>query len=297
MRGTHTDARSTNTPQPGGTQVSIGAMFKPARLNSPSDRQARHTAGKRSYTVSTRKRGRYIYARPANGRYDDIAIDATARQAAPFQRERQDDGMAISIRDEDIQRKVRVRKTANLVLFAVDASWSMAAAERMEATKGAIMSLLVDAYQKRDRVAMVSFQRDRATLVLPPTSSVEMAKSALRDIPVGGKTPLSAGLVLAFEVIQRELLQDNEIVPMMIILTDGAGNVSMTGMPPREEGLMVARMFAEKQIRCIVINTEHESLDRGLAQELATMLDGPCYTLRDLRADNLYAMVRKELTS
>ena len=297
MRGTHSDAQAANTPQPGGTAVSIGNMFKPAKLASPSDRQTRQSVGKRSYTVSTRKRGRYIYARPANGRYDDIALDATARQAAPFQRERQGDGMAISIHDQDIQRKVRVRKTANLVLFAVDASWSMAAAERMEATKGAIMSLLVDAYQKRDRVAMVSFQRDRATLVLPPTSSVEMAKSALRDIPVGGKTPLSAGLVMAFEVIQRELLQDDEIVPMMIILTDGAGNVSLTGMPPREEGLMVARMFAEKQIRCVVINTEHESLDRGLAQELADMLGGPCYTLRDLRADSLYDTVRKELNS
>ena len=297
MRGTHSDAQSISTPQPGGTPVNIGSMFKPARLAAPSDRQMRQSAGKRSYTISTRKRGRYIYARPANGRYDDIALDATARQAAPFQRERQEDGMAISIHDQDIQRKVRVRKTANLVLFAVDASWSMAAAERMEATKGAIMSLLVDAYQKRDRVAMVSFQRDRAMLVLPPTSSVEMAKSALRDIPVGGKTPLSAGLVMAFEVIQRELLQDDEIVPMMIILTDGAGNVSLTGMPPREEGLMVARMFAEKQIRCVVINTEHESLDRGLAQELADMLGGPCYTLRDLRADSLYDTVRKELNS
>ncbi len=272
-------------------------MFKPAKLPTPSDRQARHTSGKRSYTVSTRKRGRYIYARPANGQYDDIALDATARQAAPYQRERQDEGMGIAIHEQDLQRKVRVRKTANLVVFAVDASWSMAAAERMEATKGAILSLLVDAYQKRDRVAMISFQRDHATLVLPPTSSVEMAKTALRDIPVGGKTPLSAGLVLAFEVIHRELVQDDEIVPLMILLTDGAGNVSLTGMPPREEGLMVARMFAEKQIRCVVINTEHESLDRGLAQELADVLGGPCYTLNDLRADSLYDTVRKELNS
>ncbi len=295
MRGTHTDAQAINTPQPGGNLVNIGAMFRPARLAAQADHQQRRSGGKRSYTVSTRKRGRYIYARPANGRYEDIALDATARQAAPYQRERQDEGMAISIHDQDIQRKVRVRKTSNLVLFAVDASWSMAAAERMEATKGAIMSLLVDAYQKRDRVAMVSFQRDRASLVLPPTSSVEMAKSALRDIPVGGKTPLSAGLVMSFDVIQRELLQDDELVPMMILLTDGAGNVSLTGMPPREEGLMVARMFAEKQIHCVVINTEHESLDRGLAQELADTLGGPCYTLRDLRADSLYDMVRQEL--
>jgi magnesium chelatase subunit D len=190
---------------------------------------------------------------------------------------------------------VRVRKSANLVLFAVDASWSMAAAERMEATKGAIMSLLVDAYQKRDRVSMVSFQKDSASLVLPPTSSVEMAKAALRDIPVGGKTPLSAGLLLSLQVIERQKLQSPEITPLLMLLTDGAGNVSMTGMPPREEALAIADLFAEKQIRSVVINTEHQALDRGLARELAETLNAPCYSLTDLRAESLFETVRNEL--
>lgn len=295
MRGTHTDAQAINTPQPGGNVVNIGAMFKPAKLAAQNDRQQRRSGGKRSYTVSTRKRGRYIYARPANGRYEDIALDATARQAAPYQRERLDEGMAISIHDQDIQRKVRVRKTSNLVLFAVDASWSMAAAERMEATKGAIMSLLVDAYQKRDRVCLVSFQKDRADLVLPPTSSVEMAKEALRDIPVGGKTPLSAGLLMAHQVVERERRQNPEIMPLLILLTDGAGNVSITGMPPRDEALLVADLIATSKTRTVVINTEHESLDRGLAQELADALDGNCYTLAELGAESLYRTVRSEL--
>jgi magnesium chelatase subunit D len=188
-----------------------------------------------------------------------------------------------------------VRKAANLIVFAVDASWSMAAAERMAATKGAIMSLLVDAYQKRDRVSMVSFQKDRANLVLPPTSSVEMAKEALQDIPVGGKTPLSAGLLLAYQVIEREKAQDSSLMPLMILLTDGAGNVSMMGMPPREESLLVADLFSEKSIRSVVINTEHESLDRGLARELADALDAPCYTLTDLKAESLYETVRRHV--
>ena len=279
------------------TSVPIGQMVDTPKVKTPADRVPRRSSGKRTRTVSARKRGRYIYARYAPGRYDDIALDATVRSAAVQQRDRGHGGTAIVIKDQDLHRKVRVRKAANLILFAVDASWSMAAAERMSATKGAIMSLLMDAYQKRDRVAMISFQKDRANLVLPPTSSVEMAKKALQNIPVGGKTPLSAGLLLSFQVIEREKAQDSELIPLMILLTDGAGNVSMMGMPPREETLMVAGLFAEKDIRAVVINTEHASLDRGLARELAESLDAPCYNLTDLRAENLYQTVRRELST
>jgi len=203
--------------------------------------------------------------------------------------------LALHIKPSDYMRKVRVRKASNLILFAVDASWSMAAAERMEATKGAIMSLLVDAYQKRDLVAMISFQKDRANVVLPPTSSVDMARTALRDLPVGGKTPLSAGLLLGYQIIEREKRQHREIMPLFILLTDGAGNVSMTGMPAREESLRVAGLFAQSQIRALVINTEHQALDRGLAQELARAMDAPCYSLGELRAETLYQTVLREL--
>jgi Mg-chelatase subunit ChlD len=258
---------------------------------------ARRTSGKRSYTVTTRKRGRYIYARSAQGSYNDIALDATLREAAPHQIEREGGQTAITITDDDIQKKVRVRKAANLILFTVDASWSMAAAERMEATKGAILSLLMDAYQKRDRVCMVSFQKDKATLVLPPTSSVEIAKSSLKEIPVGGKTPLSAGLLLSYQIVERERRQDSEVMPLMILLTDGAGNVSVTGMPAREEALLVADVIARHKIRSVVVNTEHESLDRGLAQELADVLGAPCYALNELKAESLYQTVRNELQS
>ncbi len=296
MRGHHNQAKALQaTPNEATQPVDVGEAFEARKLRTPTDRLARKTTGRRSYSVSNQKRGRYIRSRDAQGRYDDIAIDATVRQAAPHQRARGASGQELSIRDGDLQRKVRVKKTGNLVLFAVDASWSMAAAERMEATKGAIMSLLVDAYQKRDQVAMVSFQKDRANLVLPPTSSVEMAKKALHEIPVGGKTPLSAGLLLAYQIIERAKLQDPDITPLLILLTDGAGNVSVTGTPPREEALMIADLFREKQFRSVVINTEHESLDRGLARELADTLSGPCYTLAEIRADSLYATVRQEL--
>jgi len=143
----------------------------------------------------------------------------------------------LAIADEDLQRKVRVRRAANLILSVVDASWSMAAAERMVATKGAIMSLLNDAYQRRDQVGLIVFQKEEAKLVLPPTSSAELAKKALQDIPVGGKTPLSSGLLIAYRVCKREIRHNPEVKPLMILLTDGAGNVSMTDLPAQEEGL------------------------------------------------------------
>jgi len=275
--------------------VSIGPVFKPKRVETPLDRLTRNKAGKRSFTKTERKRGRYIQSRPANGQSDDIAFDATFRHAAPHQIHRQSGNLALAIADEDLQRKVRVRRAANLILFVVDASWSMAAAERMVATKGAIMSLLNDAYQRRDQVGLVVFQKDEARLVLSPTSSVELAQQALQDIPVGGKTPLSSGLLLAYRVCQRELRRNPEVMPLMILLTDGAGNVSMTDIPAQDEALKMADFIKRGDIRSAVINMEHSSFDRGLAQDLADALDAPCYTLQALKAEELYQTVRGEL--
>ncbi|NUQ37470.1 MAG: VWA domain-containing protein [Caldilineales bacterium] len=255
----------------------------------------RAKGGKRSTTRTERKRGRYIRARPAQDRVDDIAFDATFRQASLQQVHRAHDHVAFAVEREDLQRKVRVRRASNLILFVVDASWSMAAAERMEATKGAVMSLLVDAYQRRDQVGLVVFQRDRARVVLPPTSSVELAQKALRDVPVGGKTPLSSGLLISYNVIMAARRRDPETRPLMILLTDGAGNVSMTGMPAQDEALRMAGLFKQANIRTVTVNMEHQAFDRGLAQQLADHLGGPCYNLPELRAESLVKTVQTEL--
>ncbi len=255
----------------------------------------RSSAGKRSYTKTDRKRGRYIQARPPRGKPKDVAFDATLRAAAPHQLTRDRSERALAVENQDIHDKVRVRKASNLILFVVDASWSMAAAERMEATKGAIMSLLLDAYQRRDRVGLIVFQKEEARLVLPPTSSVDLAKKALADVPVGGKTPLSAGLYLSFRVMIQQKRLHPEIMPLMILLTDGAGNVSLSDLPAQEEAHRAARMIEEENIRSVVINMEHASFDRGLAQALAEELNAPCYTQHDLKADTLYQTVRDEL--
>lgn len=277
----------------------MGAAFQARRLDTPIDRLTRRTAGKRSYTLTARKRGRYVRARPMEGKPNDLAFDATLRSAAPFQPrravERERNKVAFLVKRSDYQRKVRVRRASNLVLFVVDASWSMAAAERMEATKGAILSLLHDAYRRRDQVGLIVFQRDDARVVLPPTSSVELAQIALRDIPVGGKTPLSAGLLAAYRVCTAAQRRNPEVMPLIIILTDGAGNVSVTGLPPQEEAARMADMIHQNHYRAVVINMEHPAFDRGLAQQLADALGGPCYTLPELKAEALVQTVREEL--
>lgn len=171
----------------------------------------------------------------------------------------------------------------------------MAVAERMAATKGAILSLLTDAYQRRDRVGLVVFQKDRATLVLPPTNSVQLAQKALADIPVGGKTPLSAGLLLTHQVLVREKIHHPDVAPLVILLTDGAGNVSLTNLPPQEEAHRLCEQLANEKYRCVVVNMEHAAFDQGLAQSLADHLQAPCYTLSELKAETLYQTVREEM--
>jgi magnesium chelatase subunit D len=281
----------------GGQKVKAGESFVPRRLDTALDKLTRKHSGRRSRTITNRKRGRYIQARPTPGKADDLAFDATLRAAAPFQQERVElrKRVAFAIRSSDFQKKVRVKKTSNLVLFVVDASWSMAVAERMSATKGAILSLLTDAYQRRDRVGLVVFQKDRATLVLPPTNSVQLAQRALADIPVGGKTPLSAGLFMTHQILLREKILHPDVMPLVILLTDGAGNVPMSSLPPQEEAHQICEQISNDKFRCVVVNMEHAAFDQGLAQGLADHLKAPCYTLSELKAESLYKTVREEM--
>ncbi len=231
----------------------------------------------------------------------DLALDATLREAAIYQRERRETELdprrprRVLIHRGDLRQKVRVRKTRNAVCFVVDASWSMAAEERMKATKSAVVSLLRDAYQRRDKVGLVSFQRDYATLLLPLTSSVEMAQKRLATMPTGGKTPISRGLLLGFEVLERARKQDPEVLPLMVLLTDGQANVSMGDLPPQAETYALADFIAAQSIKTVVIDTEHPIFERGLARTLAHHLKGNYYRLDDLREGGLVDLVRAEL--
>ena len=294
-----------NEQQTGGKEYRAGEIFKPRRLEATPDRLQRRAPGRRSRSRTTRKQGRYITSRRA-ARVTDLALDATLREAAIYQRKRRTELMhseemphrrrpKIVIKRSDLRQKVRVRRTRNAVCFVVDASWSMAAEERMQATKAAVLSLLRDAYQRRDQVGLVSFQRDYARVLLPLTNSVELAQRRLQSMPTGGKTPLSRGMLTAFELLERARRRDAEVVPLMVLLTDGQANVSISDLPPQQEAYRIAEMIAAHQIHAIVIDTEHPHFERGLSRRLAEHLRGVYYRLEDLHDDGLVRAVRQQM--
>ena len=272
----------------------IGETSKVRKIFAPKDRILRRGSGRRSKTNTEQKRGRYVRATISGG--SDIAIDATLRAAAPYQIRRNSPELAVCITGQDIRYKLREGKIKNLLLFLVDASGSMGAQGRMEATKGAIMSLLLDAYQKRDCVAMVSFRKDKAEVRLPPTSSVELAARLLREFPIGGRTPLSAGLIKAYEVIKTSLIKDRNIRPILIIVTDGKANVSIDkSKRPTEEAMLIAkRISEEKHIYPIVVDTEKGGLFQfGIAYKLAKAINASYFHIEDLKAESLVNIVKE----
>ena len=164
----------------------------------------------------------------------------------------------------------------------------------MQATKSAVLSLLRDAYQRRDRVGLVTFQREGARVLLPLTNSVELAERRLKTMPTGGKTPLTHGLLLGFDLLTRAKRRDPETLSLMVVLTDGQANVSLTGMRPQEEAYRMAAFIADAEIDALVIDTEHPSFVRGLARELARQLRGPYYHISDLGEQALVDVVRQQ---
>lgn len=247
--------------------------------------------GRRSLVKTSTRQGRYVRAAFPKGDKSDIALDATLRAAAPYQREREKDGLAIMISPEDIRVKVRERRTGNTILFLVDASGSMGANKRMQAVKGAIFSLLQDAYQKRDRVGMVAFRKNTAELILGITRSVELAQKKLQMLPTGGKTPLSAGLKLSRELLRTEKMKDKDSLPVLVILSDGRANVSQSGQKPLEEVLEEGKKFARDGIRCIVVDTEKDFIRLELAVKLAKAMQADYFRIEDLTADSLKDIV------
>jgi magnesium chelatase subunit D len=167
----------------------------------------------------------------------------------------------------------------------------------MRATKAAVLSLLRDAYQRRDQVGLVSFQRDYATLLLPLTNSIELAQKHLQTMPTGGKTPLSRGLMLGYEVLERARKRDAEVIPLMVLLTDGQANVAMGDLPPQAECYALADFIGTQSIRSVVIDTEHPIFERGLARQLAQHLKGHYHRLDELPEGGLAELVRNELSS
>jgi magnesium chelatase subunit D len=207
---------------------------------------------------------------------------------------RQDEGTA-AIQARDLREKVRESRAGNLILFVVDASGSMGARERMVATKGAILSLLLDAYQKRDRVGLVSFRGQEAAVLLPPTSSVELAERHLAELRTGGRTPLAAGLAKAHELLLRYQQRARDIQPLLVMLTDGRANASARSNDPLADALLQAAALREARIPALVVDTEQGVLKLGLARRLAEALGAVCLRLEELAADTLTKAVKLSL--
>ncbi|MEO3795913.1 VWA domain-containing protein [Nonomuraea sp. B10E15] len=218
-------------------------------------------AGRRSR--SRTRQGRGTGARRPSGQVRDLHVTATMLAAAPHQRGRGRTGPGLLLRTDDLREVVREGREGNLVLFVVDASGSMAARKRMSAVKTAVLSLLLDAYQRRDKVGLITFRGAGAEVALPPTSSVEAGAARLRSLPTGGRTPLAAGLMRAADVLRVERLRDPARRPLLVLVTDG--RVTAGGDVDRAAVLL-------EGTACVVVDCESGPVRLGLAVRLASRL-------------------------
>lgn len=267
------------------TAVRAGEPFRTKALSVPGLGEG--AAGRRSRART--EHGRTTGARRPRGALTKVHLAATVRAAAPHQRARGRGGPGLVVRRDDLRQAVREGRESNLVLFVVDASGSMAARQRMSAVKGAVLSLLLDAYQRRDKVGLVTFRGSAADVALPPTSSVDAAAARLESLPTGGRTPLAAGLLKAHDVLRVERLRDPARRPLLVVVTDGRA----TGGPePVALAGRAARLFAAGSVASVVVDCESGPVRLGLAGQLAGELGGTAVTLDELRADSIAGLVR-----
>jgi magnesium chelatase subunit D len=223
-------------------------------------RRARAAGGKRMLSEATDHRGRYVRSRTQDP-VTDVALDATLRAAAPHQVGRgRGPGEPLRLRRDDLRQKVREHKVGSLVVFLVDGSASMGARERMAMTKGVILSLLHDAYVRRDRVAAIVFRGRSAQTVLEPTSSVSFARRQLAELAVGGSTPMAHGLWSAYQLIRRAQHLDPTLRPLLIMISDGYPNVAMSNGDPYRECMEIAERIGRDSIDALVVDSARPSL-------------------------------------
>lgn len=276
------------------------------------DRQYRKGSGRRLMTKTKDTRGRMIRAYQDEHALEDLALVDTLRAAAPYQRLRAatkteqeklstqsqqlkhqgGKGLAIVIKSQDYRRKAREKRIGAYQLFVVDASGSMAARHRMEATKAAILSLLRDSYIHRDSVGLIAFRKESAEVLLPFTRSVERAERLLTSMPTGGKTPLAHGLRMAYTLCDRLLRAHRAERIQIICITDGRAT-SGDSEDPVAESKQWARILGTLPVDCIVIDTETGFIKLGLAKELCKLMNGSYYAMDTITADRILRVSRR----
>ena len=276
------------------------------------DRQYRKGSGRRLMTKTKDTRGRMIRAYQDEHALEDLALVDTLRAAAPYQRLRAatkteqgklstqsqqlkqqgGKGLSLVIKPQDYRRKAREKRIGAYQLFVVDASGSMAARHRMEATKAAILSLLRDSYIHRDSVGLIAFRKESAEVLLPFTRSVERAERLLASMPTGGKTPLAHGLRVAYTLCDRLLRAHRAERIQIICITDGRAT-SGDSEDPVTESKQWARILGTLPVDCIVIDTETGFIKLGLAKELCKLMNGSYYAMDTITADRILRVSRR----
>lgn len=274
----------------------IGEQFRVIDYLQDGRRIIRSTSsrkGRRAMAESRDSSGRYARSRIPEGRVTDMAFDATVRAAAPYQRSREHDGLAVSIEKQDIRTKVRERRSGCTILFLVDASGSLGVRRRMAAVKGAVLSMLRDSYVKRDRIGLMAFRRDSAELVLPPTRSVEYSYRKLEELPTGGKTPLGQALATVSDFMTSYSRSHPGESCYIVLITDGRANVSLReGADANQEAERLAEEMSIPQVKWIVVDASTGFVRFDNAERLAKALEGTYFRLEDLDADRLAGSVR-----
>ena len=278
-----------------------GDPFKVRALNLDAlDGKRRASHGRRTTSRVRDRRGRHVGAEiPQNG-ISDLALDATLSAASPFQVRRRaytDNNLALKLEPWDLREKIRESRVGNLVIFLVDSSGSMGARQRMVAAKGAVISLLMDAYQRRDRVAMIAFRGTASEVVLPPTDSPKLAQRRLDNLPTGGRTPMAQALADAHTLIGRQRQRSPDTPPLLVVVSDCRANVGLqSGMKdadPFEQALRVCESLRQDGVQSIMLDPAPRSNRFGLARRIADALGGEYIPLDELRATTISAAVRR----
>ncbi|MCX8007809.1 MAG: VWA domain-containing protein, partial [Coriobacteriia bacterium] len=274
---------------------SVRADTPPVVLDSELDRVRRSVAGRTQRSSARDGNGRYTRSEPIRpGERVDIAFDATIRAAAPHQGARSGE-LAITIERDDLRNKVRTRRVGASIVFCVDASGSMGASNRMEAAKAAVLELLVGAYQRRDRVGLVAFRGDDAEVLLAPTASVELAQLKLRSLPVGGATPLAHGLLKSIDVLESERRRNHDVVPWLVLVTDGRANVGVNGGLGSEDARSAAERLKELAINTIVIDTTAVPGGGSAARDIARAAGADYVRLTAIDSRSLLGVVKERV--
>ncbi|GAB2821045.1 putative cobaltochelatase [Lentzea nigeriaca] len=289
---------------PGGGELPEPQEGPAGNGNAPNDRPAPEPApafkarllevpgvgegapGKRSRARA--RTGRIVRSSKVDGA--GLHLVDTLTNAAPHQQSRGRSGPGLLLTAADLRKAVREGKESNLILFVVDASGSMAARQRMSAVSGAVVSLLRDAYQRRDKVGVITFRGRTAEVALPPTTSVDAAATRLKKMRTGGRTPLADGILKAHKILEIERLRDPRKRPLVVLLTDGRATSSGLGGDPTKDALKAANLL--EQTAVVIVDCEQGHIRLGLAQKVAEALKGTCVRLDQLSADHLAGVVR-----